>query len=163
MNLDNGTGSKDWTTLKEDSLFHTVVSCGVTAAYSLSYCSPEEFVERVLKTRKPFDKTIKEAFVIFSDVDYSAMPLYRGSMSMGQRIAAYLKDKNLGYVVETPAEKNPNSGNMIRVWIWHPPHNDDALRVEGKNRIFDQAGRFLRHTADIGEAERFRNLGYRVD
>lgn len=36
----------------------------------------------------------------------------------GQDIADFIKKHGLGSLIETRARLNPNSGNMIKIWIW---------------------------------------------
>lgn len=38
----------------------------------------------------------------------------------GPQFKAYILENKLGSVVESRAKRNPNSGNMVRAWIWTP-------------------------------------------
>lgn len=65
----------------------------------------------------------QQAFILFTDV----MSKKRGN-SRGEKLAGYIKKNGLGTVVMTQrAKKNPNSGNMIKAWVWSP--NERALRA----------------------------------
>ncbi len=50
------------------------------------------------------------AFVVFSDRS--------GRGRSGPALAAFIKRHKLGTVVSTRSKKNPNSGNMITIWVW---------------------------------------------
>lgn len=149
------------TNFSEGDISVSNVSCGVGALYNHPIRTEEEAkacIDRVLKQRKGNDRITKEAFIVFSDIDYSHpdmvskrkpgcdCALCKCSASGGSRIAQYIKDKKIGYIVETPAEYNPNSGNWIKVWVWHPPHDfssrDKTLPKAGWMRYFDKTGRF---------------------
>jgi len=50
----------------------------------------------------------------------------------GENFAAYLRDHKLGDVIETGEYVNPNSGNLLKVWIWTVDH--DAVNASRANR-----------------------------
>lgn len=100
------------------------ISCGVTMLLGLTEATPKQVVDKVLKERADTDaKTIREAFVMFSDIDYS-------SRKGGNAIYKYIKEKGLGNIVEFGPRMNPNTGNMIKMWVWEPPHH--SLRPENR-------------------------------
>lgn len=61
----------------------------------------------------------KQAFIIFTDnvTEYSH----------GENLAKYIKKNKLGSLQVTRARKNPNSGNLVKVWIWTP--NERKLKM----------------------------------
>lgn len=60
----------------------------------------------------------KFRFVIFTDIN---------KRTYGSRLAAYIVEHKLGDVIETGQHKNPNSRNMVRVWVWTLDHR--ALKL----------------------------------
>ena len=98
----------------EAVLDHSNLSCGVSALWGLTK-TPKELVDIVLYDRnKGYGyKNYKEAFVVFSD---------KTSSSRGQDLADYIRQNNLGAIIESEERVNPNTGNIIKVWVWSPPH-----------------------------------------
>lgn len=94
-------------------------SCGVRQIYEL----PSIPASAVKSVKKKFARDYLGAvydpcaMVCFSDVT-------RGSR--GTRLADYIAEKKLGPVMASQSVRNPNSGNLITVWIWHVDTN--ALR-----------------------------------
>lgn len=106
-------------------------SCGISVMSGVIYSEPKEIVYKILEKRATTDKRIREAFVIFSDIDRG----YTKS-SGGDALCKYIKDNNLGSIIETEPRMNPNTGNSIKVWVWSPPHEslhpkDKYLPVQG--------------------------------
>jgi hypothetical protein len=148
------THGKDGHLYKEMYVQGSHCSCGVTMLSGLSETSPEQIVNKVLKQRNQFDtKKIREAFVVFSDIDYSGC---RG----GNELFKYIKKNNLGHIVEFGPRMNPNTGNMIKIWVWEPPHESLAPKdkwmpvygkvlkpdVFGNLSIYEEDPRFQRHS-----------------
>lgn len=121
-------------TSQNSDIIGTYISCGVSVLSAISKEDPERIVAKVLYERASCDnKKIREAFVIWSDKDHDGQ---RG----GNALCKYIKDKNLGDVLEMGPRMNPNTGNMIKVWVWAPPHkslhpNDKAMPVYGKKLV----------------------------
>lgn len=143
---------------KEDSRIGGVpISCGVTYLYGLND-SPETIVHRAMQQRKVNDRAVKEAFIIWSDVDGS----------MGSRLAQYIQGRpDLGPVLETEARRNPNSGNLIKVWVWQvnwPDISDRSLPKDGYLRVY-MGGRFNSHVAagDVYSQTVYQGGGYRIE
>jgi len=75
----------------------------------------------------------KDITYIFSDrVDYGN----------GQKIADYIREHELGYLTESHATVNPNSGGLIKVFVWTwngklPPHLKKAMEEapRGKKQV----------------------------
>ena len=42
----------------------------------------------------------------------------------GERFAAYIASNMLGEVTETGTHKNPNTGNLLKVWVWTIDHDE---------------------------------------
>jgi len=123
----------------------TYVSCGVTVLMNVVFASPEQIVHKIMKERHPKDnKTIREAFVIFSDKvrDDAEAAQYIGT---GQRLADYIRANACGEIIEMGPRMNPNSGNMIKIWVWSPAHESldpkhKYMPVFGKVRMPDMYG-----------------------
>lgn len=119
--------------VQNSNTLDSFMSCGVTMLSGLRYSTPEEIVNKVLKERSVHDKKkIREAFVIFSDTDYTSAE-GRG----GNFLYKYIVENKLGKIMEFGPRMNPNTGNQIKVWVWEPPHkslitNDRAMPVFGK-------------------------------
>lgn len=117
----------------------TYGSCGVSILSGLNSTHPKDVVNKILKERAPTDrKFIREAFVMFSDTDN------RGTKG-GNALCAYIKDNKLGNIVEFGPRMNPNTGNMIKLWIWTPPHESlhpeyKQMPVYGKVLVKNQYG-----------------------
>ena len=54
------------------------------------------------------------------DEDLAAFILFTGVSKerYGQRFASLIKKNKLGKILETRAKLNPNSGSIIKTWIW---------------------------------------------
>lgn len=124
----------------KEGILPSYMSCGVSILYGIYGERPRDTVYKVLKQRHEKDiRKTKEAFVIFSDTD-------NDSSTGGNALYKYIRDNQLGDIVEFGPRMNPNSGNRIKMWVWSPPHdslhpNDKWLPVEGKRLIEDQFGR----------------------
>jgi hypothetical protein len=124
----------------------TYISCGVSTLSGLSEATPQQIVDKVLKQRSDTDrKTIREAFVIFSDIADTG----RG----GNALYKHIKDNNLGEIMEFGPRMNPNTGNIIKLWVWAPPHQslntvDRHLPVYGKILRRDSKGNFSMYEID---------------
>jgi hypothetical protein len=86
-------------------------SCGVFEFDGLT--SPRDFFVQVNEkySRNGFHFA-PFAFLVFSD--------NKTQPKIGERVAKIIKGEGLGDIVETKYRKNPNSGRMIRVWVWAP-------------------------------------------
>lgn len=125
-----------------NQIIGTFSSCGVSVLSGLRDATPKQIVDKILKERHPNDsKKIREAFVTFSDTNhdhiYGGNALYR-----------YIKDNKLGDIVEMGPRMNPNTGNMIKFWVWAPPHEDlnpvnKFMPVYGKIMQRDQHGNIV--------------------
>lgn len=130
---------------KPRTVFGTNMSCGVSYLSGLAQDS-KVIVSKVLEERHIADKNIREAFVIFSDVaDTYADNLVLRRKVGGDALCRYIRENNLGDIVDLPARTNPNSGNKIKVWLWAPPHkslgkSDRHMPIDGLDLSFNQYG-----------------------
>lgn len=53
-----------------------------------------------------------QAFVFFSDTVHSS--------HKGEDLAKFITKKKLGKIIKTERKRNPNSGNMLQMWVWTP-------------------------------------------
>lgn len=118
--------------ISESKLFGSYFSCGTTMLSGLSGKTPKQIVDKVLVERSENEyKTIREAFVVWSDTNYS---------QGGEGLFAYIRDNKLGDVIKMGPRMNPNTGNMISIWVWAPPHKsllpaDRQMPIYGKTWI----------------------------
>jgi len=65
----------------------------------------------------------------FNDDDNQGAFIYFSTTQgdKGQNLAKYIKAESLGVVRKTSAKKNPNTGNMLTMWVWEV--DKTALRV----------------------------------
>lgn len=72
----------------------------------------DEFIGKTVKPNKSYSVPIGVRFryVVFSQA--------RKSHNYGIDFAAYIRENNLGSLVETDFNTNPNTGNPIKAWIW---------------------------------------------
>lgn len=42
----------------------------------------------------------------------------------GERFANFIRENNLGEVIESVVKRNPNSGNPLKVWVWSIHRNN---------------------------------------
>lgn len=78
----------------------------------------EEFAKEHYLIRNTWDNRLRDhknfRFVIFSQAGASS--------TYGDAFAAYIREKELGEVVETGRHTNPNSGNILKAFIWTVDH-----------------------------------------
>lgn len=70
-------------------------------------------------------------YVIFSQAN---TPGYLESLSRskyGEKFAALILKERLGTLIETTPNINPNSNNMLRVWVWTIDHDRTKAYIEG--------------------------------
>lgn len=98
------------------------ISCGISTLLGLQV-DPKGIVEKILVERSAQDKRIREAFVIFSDKEGRSLD---GSVLRlgGDALCQYIRDNNLGDILEMGPRTNPNTGNLIKIWVWAPLHED---------------------------------------
>lgn len=122
-------------------VFGTYLSCGASVLSGITHTKPSQIVDKILKERSSTDKKYtREAFVLFSDIDRH--PNYETG---GNALCRFIKDNKLGDILEAGPRMNPNTGNMIKMWIWSPPHasldpRDKLMPIYGKKLINGPAG-----------------------
>lgn len=128
-------------------------SCGTSILTGLRNTSPKDIVYKVLTQRHPNDyKKVREAFAIFSDTDHKGV-------FGGNALCSYIRENKLGDIVELGPRQNPNTGNMIKIWIWAPPHESlDSSRkwmpIYGKILRQDGYGNLCIYEDDLRFKER---------
>ena len=98
--------------------FSTVSCCGIREIGDLSsHKTPQQAVAAFVKqTLKAYRSNFR--YAIFSEAVYEGYPGSRPRKPYGRAFAAYLKTEKLGRVAATAWNKNPNSGNNLKAWIW---------------------------------------------
>lgn len=80
--------------------------CGIDEIYNLD--APLETITDVCENRLSGD--ICAIYLFHDAVRYKN----------GTKLAKYILDNDLGTVVETKSVRNPNSGRMVKAWLWTP-------------------------------------------
>lgn len=91
--------------------------CGLDIFDGLS--NPLQVLNKICRERYSDGGT--QAFVCFTDTV---------SNGNGKNLCDYINKNKLGVVISTRQKKNPNSGNVIKVWIWSP--NERNLKAWAK-------------------------------
>ena len=65
----------------------------------------------------PFNANFR--FVIFTQAGFTGPQAGNG---YGDKFAAFITKHQLGEVSMTGPSRNPNSGNMVKVWVWTVDH-----------------------------------------
>lgn len=74
---------------------------------------------QVFKAVRASTSLDRRAFMVFSVVLSGAK---KGDDGAGGRLAAYIVKNRLGVCLSTPRRRNPNSGNVIKAWVWVISH-----------------------------------------
>lgn len=53
----------------------------------------------------------EQAFIIFTDTKESGA---------GDKLAKFIEKNKLGTIISTKYRQNPNTSNLIKVWVWAP-------------------------------------------
>lgn len=87
---------------------------------SISRSAPQAMQEfgQAIYTRSYADNF---RYVIFTAADYGKPATY------GTRFAKFIAKNNLGTVLETAKNRNPNTGNQVQMWVWTVNH--DAVKA----------------------------------
>ena len=96
--------------------------CGINEitdlSYTLGHMKVEDYVVRISslimgddgnKCRGPYTG----AFLLFSGISP-----YKAAI----RLSEFVTKEGLGVITETPGRRNPNSGNMLKCWMWSLDH-----------------------------------------
>jgi len=104
---------------REAGLYGVNISCGVQELRGVSVYEPSVLIRRQIAP----SRLNRLAHIVFSDSTRYNRPWTNCS---GSSFAQFIRDRNLGRVVRSTERRNPNSGNVIAVWIWTP--NKVAVR-----------------------------------
>ena len=96
--------------------------CGLREASGLQDTPIEECIYEVARSRFGYEGE-KFGFIIFSE---------EASYRRGSTLKAYIKKHELGTVVQSPVEVNPNTGNRLRIYIY-TIHQVNLLKWWNKN------------------------------
>lgn len=101
-------------------------SCGIFELHSIHNWTTVDWERK----QWPWEKVIAPvsetalAYCIFSDHEKlvtesdETAAMNTGSQHVGRQLAAFIRENNLGTLIESEPRFNPNSNNMIRVWVW---------------------------------------------
>ena len=84
-----------------------MICCGVDEAEEIRCNTPEQNLEYMFLGMA--DSEWRRAFIIFTD---------HKQQTYGKALAKYIKKHKLGKIHVTRSKRNPNTDNMIRVWVW---------------------------------------------
>lgn len=111
--------------------------CGIREISGLSYCrdkkglySAKQAMREVFQQcygQPPGCQDVKWRYAIFSEAN---PPDAEAPLNYGTKFCAYILENGLGTVIETGNNINPNSENLLKVWVWTMDH--DAMRAWGK-------------------------------
>lgn len=109
---------------------YTNISCGVLQLHGLH---EQNLLPNGTMVPRPWEEVLNPlttgsgcAFVIFSDHDRGVYESAEeaekntGRRHTGRYLAEFIREKELGNLIETEQRVNPNSGNHIRMWVWSP-------------------------------------------
>lgn len=104
--------------------------CGVKELHGLSFYSqdPATFLKfHFRRDRASWEATSEDNYHIdrlFSpNFRYAYFTQAGRAQTYGEEFATYIKDQQLGEVVETTLNVNPNSGNELKMWVWTVDHD----------------------------------------
>ncbi len=92
--------------------------CGIMEFNGVSRVDLQTLVDEALNAEYDGLEAGEEpAFLFFSDIAQNNKP---GVANSGWKIARQITAKKLGAVKVIGTKKNPNSGNMLTMWVWTP-------------------------------------------
>lgn len=71
----------------------------------------------------------------------------------GQQLKEFIEENNLGTVIETSFERNPNSGNQLKIFVWTPDREACINFADQHDRVPDRTLEDFGYT--IGDFIRF--------
>ena len=95
----------------EFEIYESHVSCGVRELSGVASSDMDAFkciVAQSTSARGDWNYFDRNYTYIFSD----------NNTGCGAKLAALIKRSGIGTITATPWRRNPNSGNMIKVWTW---------------------------------------------
>lgn len=131
--------------------------CGVREIHELSdYQDPEQFLlcHLCVDEKDWGNRYNRSTTVIPGNFRYAYFTQAGEGSTYGTSFAEYIKKHQLGEVIETAFNVNPNSGNQLKMWVWTVNH--DALKTwaETKGRfhpIYNEEHGMYQHIIDMGE------------
>jgi hypothetical protein len=85
--------------------------CGVREFHGISQGTPTQIIKDFATLAEdPYNDSDNFAHVFFTQAGKRT--------TYGTRLAEYIKRLDLGSVVSTPVETNPNSGNPLKMFVW---------------------------------------------
>ena len=86
----------------------------------------------------------KCAYIVFTD---------NNNHTRGIELARFIRKRHLGTLINTGQRKNPNSGNLVKLWIWAP--NEDAVNkwYNKYHKKVEEERRISKKKAEIAMAE----------
>lgn len=111
--------------------FKRLACCGVFELHRLCYFDTPQsaFLAYVDKTylrkekRMQLDNTIADVAYPFDHFRYVIFTQAKKMEHYGKAFAAFIEKHALGSVIHTTFNKNPNSGNFVKVWVWTVDHD----------------------------------------
>ena len=108
----------------------------------LSCCGIREFDGLVTSPQSNVKEMIKNwlnekengspyTFILFSDIH---------TTTRGINTAKYIKNNKLGSIKETRKKRNPNTGNILKIWIW--AINEKTTRQWAKQNLPEKYARY---------------------
>lgn len=99
--------------------------CGIYELVGISNLAPERAVQDLLKDigyngPLPSDADTPLRYVIFSQAGNGKV--FGPHNGYGSDLVSYIKKYKLGTLATLPAGINPNSGNILKVWLWKLDH-----------------------------------------
>jgi hypothetical protein len=102
--------------------FAAVACCGVREISLLSSYTDPKVAMRMfgqgLFSKRPGEQKTSPMFryVVFTQAQAQNTRLTE--TGYGYRFAAYIREHNLGTLIDTPFNVNPNSNNNLKMWVW---------------------------------------------
>lgn len=84
--------------------------CGVSEFSGITCCSPESAVRAFYDQRFYGGQKYGHAYAVFTD--------HTNGKTYGKALAKYIKENGLGTVTAMRSKMNPNSGNVIKLYVW---------------------------------------------
>lgn len=114
------------------NIFNRTSCCGIRELYGISDKSPE-LILYSLGYYLAQNETVNGSHYLFSDNTGGHDDHY------GEILRDYILEQGLGTVVETPFTHNPNSGNMLKAFLW--TINQEAFNVWYTTKVQELAVR----------------------
>lgn len=103
--------------------------CGINEMQGLSGFSVGEF-RSMLAGMEDDGELNHGAFLIFSQATGRHL-----NRKYGEEFASFIRKHNLGTLASPPAKINPNSENLLKVWLWGPNMRGITTFLRAKERV----------------------------